>query len=60
VLRLPGTWVVGQFEFSFRNSPNAKKQKMPRKMMQSHQGLHGIGNNKTSSHQAQFGRLLSP
>jgi hypothetical protein len=25
--------------------------------MQSHQGLHGIGNNNSTSHQAQFGRL---
>jgi hypothetical protein len=28
--------------------------------MQSHHGLHGIGNNNTNSHQAQFGRLRSP
>jgi hypothetical protein len=25
--------------------------------MQSHHGLHGIGNSSTNSHQAQFGRL---
>jgi hypothetical protein len=28
--------------------------------MQSHHGLHGIGNNNTNSHQAQFGRLRFP
>jgi hypothetical protein len=28
--------------------------------MQSHHGLHGIGNNHTNSHQAQFGRLRFP
>ncbi len=28
--------------------------------MQSHHGLHGIGNKNTNNHQAQFGRLWSP
>jgi hypothetical protein len=53
--------VVGQFESSSQvNTPYAKKQKIPTKMMQAHQGLHGIGNNHTNSHQAQFGRLRLP
>jgi hypothetical protein len=28
--------------------------------MQAHQGLHGIGNNHTNNHQAQFVRLRLP
>jgi hypothetical protein len=54
-------WVVGQLESSSQfNTPYAKKQKIPSKMMQAHQGLHGIGNNHTNSQQAQFGRLRLP
>jgi hypothetical protein len=53
--------VGDQFESSSQvNTPYAKKQKIPTKMMQAHQGLHGIGNNHTNSHQAQFGRLRLP
>jgi hypothetical protein len=41
-------------------TPYAKKPKIPSKMMQAHQGLHGIGNNHTNNHQAQFVRLRLP